>query len=114
MYLGKIVEVGSRKQLYESPMHPYTQALSLRSQSSPRTSEASGHASCSRVMPSPANPPSGCRFRIALLEGTGDLCRGRARAHTARRRAHPVACHFAEIMKLLELAERTFVQQPAG
>jgi oligopeptide/dipeptide ABC transporter ATP-binding protein len=62
MYLGRIVEIGSRDEVFENPLHPYTQRLVAASL--PERTEAAGTLSIlDSEPPSPINPPSGCRFR---------------------------------------------------
>ena len=80
MYLGKVVEVGTRAQIYEAPMHPYTQALlSAAPIESPRK-RGSAPGSCSRGRPEPGESSFGLPVQNTLLEGTGDLRTRRARA----------------------------------
>jgi oligopeptide/dipeptide ABC transporter ATP-binding protein len=104
MYLGKIVESGTRQQLYETPMHPYTQALlSAVPIDSPNLRGKRKRIVLTGDVPSPANPPSGCRFRTRCWKAQ-DICATddpelKPRAGSA----HPVACHFAELMKPLDV-----------
>jgi oligopeptide transport system ATP-binding protein len=96
MYLGKIVEMGSDEQIYEHPQHPYTQAL-LSSVPVPDPT-LRGRREVIRLtgdVPSPANPPSGCRFRTRCWKAR-DICAEKVPELEVRLGGHPAACHFAE------------------
>jgi oligopeptide transport system ATP-binding protein len=64
MYLGRVMELGTRREVYGSPQHPYTRALlSAVPRPDPATERTRTHAVLSGEMPSPLNMPSGCAFR---------------------------------------------------
>ncbi|MER7786779.1 ABC transporter ATP-binding protein [Streptomyces sp. NPDC097640] len=92
MYLGEIVEVASREELFERPAHPYTRAL--LDASLPEASAGEGEFGALRgEPPSPVSPPSGCRFhpRCPLV---GERCRTQAPTLGAGPAGRLVSCHY--------------------
>ncbi|MFJ1583204.1 ABC transporter ATP-binding protein [Streptomyces sp. NPDC088197] len=104
MYLGKIVEIGGDEAIYEHPTHPYTQALlSAVPVPDPAAREHRERIILSGDVPSPANPPSGCRFRTRCWKAQERctleeplLAIPPAFRGTAGPAEHDSACHFAE------------------
>ena len=94
MYLGKIVELGPAAQVYSAPAHPYTKALlSAVPVADPAHRGGSGRIRLVGDVPSPINPPSGCRFRTRCWKAT-DLCAATEPVLMPDADGRVVACHF--------------------
>lgn len=94
MYLGKLVEVGPAEDVFENPLHPYTQAL-FASIPLPVVDKNRELKVLEGNVPSPMNPPKGCRFhtRCPLVQ---DLCRETEPVLRPVRSGRKVACHFVD------------------
>jgi oligopeptide transport system ATP-binding protein len=93
MYLGKIVETGVAGDLYNKPFHPYANALlSAVPIPDPRRNSARERLILEGDVPSPINPPSGCRFHTRCPWVT-DVCRTEEPLLVDREPAHGAACH---------------------
>jgi len=110
MYLGKIVETGDVDDLYSRPAHPYTQALlSAIPVPDPRRERARSRITLTGDVPSPVDPPTGCRFHTRCwwrqkleAEGTDtSVCVNDEPALVDRGNGHPVACHFAHVNEVV-------------
>ncbi len=96
MYLGKIVETGTEEQIYERPQHPYTQALlSAVPVPDPGLRGKRDVIRLTGDVPSPADPPSGCRFRTRCWKAE-QICADEEPSLAVRLGDHNSACHFAE------------------
>ncbi len=103
MYLGKIVEFGDESDIYDHPTHPYTQALLS---AVPIPDPDARHSGEGRILlegdvPSPADPPSGCRFRTRCWKAQ-EICAQEDPALIDRGTGHLSACHFAEELEVFE------------
>ncbi len=107
MYLGRFVEMSDRNTVFDRPAHPYTRALlSAVPIANPRRERARQRIILEGDVPSPANPPSGCRFHPRCAFATTECStvdpplRNLAAPSTP---AHWVACHYAE--RFIQLQE---------
>ncbi|MFJ1745244.1 ABC transporter ATP-binding protein [Streptomyces sp. NPDC088116] len=109
MYLGRLAEIGTDTEIYEHPTHPYTQALlSAVPLPDPTARERRDRIILAGDVPSPANPPSGCRFRTRCWKAR-ERCAVEVPElavpevfRTGRGAvAHPSACHFAEERRIV-------------
>ena len=94
MYLGKVVETGTRKQIYENPAHPYTRALLSAVPDVTKLGPA-GRIKLEGDVPSPINPPSGCVFRTRCWKAQ-EKCAAEVPPLTIKPNGTIAACHFPE------------------
>lgn len=94
MYLGKIAEVGTFSEIFQDPAHPYTEALlSAVPKVDPAPTDKARIILRGNI-PSPASPPTGCRFHTRCQKYIGDICRDVEPNLTTLSATRKVACHL--------------------
>jgi peptide/nickel transport system ATP-binding protein len=96
MYLGKIMEMSDAEKIVYEPLHPYTRAL-IAAVPVPDPSAKRSEAVIKGEIPSPINPPSGCRFHTRCPSYIGDICRTKEPELTDVGGEHFVACHLYDM-----------------
>ncbi len=91
MYLGSMVEFGKKDEIFDNPMHPYTVAL-FSAVPNPNPDEKSDHIILKGDIPSPANPPKGCKFHTRCPKAM-EICKHIAPKYKEYGDGHFVACH---------------------
>ncbi len=101
MYLGKIVEVATKQQLYDNPSHPYTEALLGAIPIGEKRVGEGKRLLLGGTVPSPANPPPGCTFHTRCPYAA-DICRQKEPVleSVANSGDHQAACHFTTELEL--------------
>ena len=94
MYLGSMVEIGTSEEVFNAPIHPYTQALiSAVPIADPETARQSERILIEGELPSPMNVPKGCRFCTGCPKAT-EKCRQEKPELREISEGHMVACHL--------------------
>jgi len=93
MYLGRIMERGLMDDIVNEPLHPYTKTL-IAAVPIPDPTSRRIEVGVKGEIPSPVNPPSGCRFHTRCPSYIGDVCRTKEPALVEIEKGHFVACHL--------------------
>jgi oligopeptide/dipeptide ABC transporter ATP-binding protein len=108
MYLGKVMEVAPAAELYERPLHPYTKALlSAVPIPDPRVEATRERIILRGDLPSPVNPPAGCRFHTRCPWAQQELCPDVVPELRLLASGHLAACHYAEDIEAGKITTRT-------
>ena len=91
MYLGSMVEFGSKERIFDNPLHPYTVAL-FSAVPNPNPDEKGNRILLKGDIPSPANPPKGCKFHTRCPKAM-EICKHIAPEYREVEEGHYVACH---------------------
>jgi oligopeptide/dipeptide ABC transporter ATP-binding protein len=114
MYLGKIMELADRDELYAKPLHPYTHALlSAVPLPDPDNLARRERILLTGDLPSPINPPSGCVFHTRCWKAQ-ERCRVEVPVFREVSAGHQVACHFPEGRQVFGDADQTTIRTPAN
>lgn len=108
MYLGKFVEVASTEKLFQSPKHPYTEAL-MSAIPSPDPNDVMNPILLSGEMPNPSNPPRGCRFHTRCKYAT-QKCSAEEVELIEHEKDHFVACHYSDKLNLREYSSTSLLR----
>ncbi len=92
MYLGSMMEFGGKKEIFDNPLHPYTRAL-FSAVPNPNPDEKAQRVVLKGDIPSPANPPHGCKFHTRCPQCM-EVCKHIAPEYTEQEPGHFVACHL--------------------
>jgi peptide/nickel transport system ATP-binding protein len=111
MYLGEIVEIGPSESIFEPPHHPYTEAL-MSAVATPGSADGGrGRIRLEGTIPSPSNPPSGCRFHTRCPRYLGDQCRLERPSWQQDEDGHSYRCHIApDDLRSLQRSEEDVVR----
>jgi oligopeptide transport system ATP-binding protein len=97
LYLGKVMEIAERDEFYRRPLHPYSEALiSAVPLPDPKLEKAKPRLQLQGDLPSPLNPPSGCRFRTRCSKAT-EICAQTEPPLKDYGNGHVAACHHIEL-----------------
>lgn len=108
MYLGKVMEIAPASELYERPLHPYTRALlSAVPIPDPRVESTRERIILRGDLPSPVNPPAGCRFHTRCPWAQRELCPDVVPELRVLDSGHLAACHYAEDIEAGRITTRT-------